>query len=135
MRIISIGDVTTETLLKLNVLPFLAIIDGKTKRNFIRTISYEDKFQVIRIRNEAGVIRYTALQTIKKLLQENKQGNYLLLVDGEEDLLTIPVILYSNVNDVILYGQPNAGVVVIKPNEIITWIAFNIISKMITKLC
>ena len=35
-------------------------------------------------------------------------------VNGEEDLLVIPVCIYAPENAIILYGQPNEGLVIVK---------------------
>ena len=35
-----------------------------------------------------------------------------LLVDGEEDLLVLPVCLFAPANSVVMYGQPNEGLVI-----------------------
>ena len=40
-----------------------------------------------------------------------------LTVDGEEDLLVLPVCLYAPENFVVMYGQPNEGLVIIKINH------------------
>jgi uncharacterized protein (UPF0218 family) len=43
--------------------------------------------------------------------------NVHLLVEGEEDLLTLIVALYAPVNSLIIYGQPQKGVVVVKVTQ------------------
>ena len=35
-----------------------------------------------------------------------------LLVNGEEDLLVLPVCLFAPENSVVMYGQPNEGLVI-----------------------
>jgi len=133
-----VGDIVTETLVKVGIVPYLAIIDGKTKRKSTTSfINYENIFQILRAKNEAGVIRYSVFLLIKNILREEGLGkNYLLLIDGEEDLLTIPVILYSNRDkDIVLYGQPNAGAVVIRPSDAIIWRVHEILGKMVIKPC
>ena len=35
-----------------------------------------------------------------------------MLVDGEEDLLVLPVCLFAPENSVVMYGQPNEGLVI-----------------------
>jgi hypothetical protein len=36
-----------------------------------------------------------------------------IIVDGEEDLLVIPVCIYAPENSVVMYGQPNEGLVIV----------------------
>ncbi len=38
----------------------------------------------------------------------------ILLVDGEEDLLTLVAVLYAPENALVVYGQPNQGIVVVR---------------------
>ena len=35
-------------------------------------------------------------------------------VNGEEDLLVIPVCVYAPENAIVMYGQPNEGLVIVK---------------------
>jgi uncharacterized protein (UPF0218 family) len=37
-----------------------------------------------------------------------------IIVDGEEDLATLPAILYAPLGSVVVYGQPNEGSVLVK---------------------
>ena len=39
-----------------------------------------------------------------------------ITVNGEEDLLVIPVCIYAPENSVVMYGQPNEGLVIVKIN-------------------
>ena len=37
-----------------------------------------------------------------------------IVVEGEEDLLTLIAVLYAPENSFVIYGQPHSGVVVVK---------------------
>jgi uncharacterized protein (UPF0218 family) len=63
-----------------------------------------------RVTNPAGVITSEAWDTIKEAL---KDGDAVVFVDGEEDLLAIPAILESPDNAFVVYGQPSEGLVVV----------------------
>ncbi|MHA2499708.1 MAG: DUF359 domain-containing protein [Candidatus Hodarchaeales archaeon] len=39
------------------------------------------------------------------------------MVSGEEDLLTIPAVISSPIGAVVIYGQPNVGLVLIEITE------------------
>ena len=41
----------------------------------------------------------------------------------------MPVVLYSADGDLIIYGQPNAGAVMIINNDLIRWRVKNILQK------
>ncbi|NLB75740.1 MAG: DUF359 domain-containing protein, partial [Crenarchaeota archaeon] len=40
-----------------------------------------------------------------------------IVVNGEEDLLTLIAVLYAPQNSFIIYGQPDIGIVVVKATE------------------
>jgi hypothetical protein len=52
---------------------------------------------------------------IRKALGE--KGRTKVLVDGEEDLLALVVVLCAPENSIVVYGQPNEGVVAIRVTE------------------
>jgi uncharacterized protein (UPF0218 family) len=37
-----------------------------------------------------------------------------LIVNGEEDLLVLPVCIHAPENSIVLYGQPNKGLVLVQ---------------------
>ena len=41
-------------------------------------------------------------------------GDVRIMVNGEEDLLVLPVCVYAPENSVVMYGQPNQGLVIVK---------------------
>ena len=131
-RIITIGDVVTSTLQSNNILPFLSIIDGKTKRNIQMKILEEN---AIKIKNEKSTIRLSTMNLIQKILNNEDKARKIILVEGEEDLLVIPVVLFGKDKDIILYGQPNAGAVVIINNKFARIRVKQIFEKFIVKKC
>jgi len=40
-----------------------------------------------------------------------------IIVTGEEDLLVLPVAVFAPGNSVVLYGQPNEGLVLVQITE------------------
>ena len=132
-RIITVGDVVTSTLRSYNIIPFLSIIDGKTKR-YIQMKIYEEN--IIKVKNERSLIRFSVMNLIQKILNDEiKLNKNIILVDGEEDLLTIPVVLFGKNNDIIIYGQPNAGAVVIINNQFVKMRMKQVFEKFIVKKC
>jgi len=131
-RIITIGDVVTSTLQSNNIITFLSIIDGKTKRNIKIRILEEN---AIKIKNEKSTIRLSSMNLIQKILNNEDKARKTILVEGEEDLLVIPVVLFGKDKDIILYGQPNAGAVVIINNKFTRIRVKQIFEKFIVKKC
>jgi hypothetical protein len=108
--IITVGDATTEKMIKFNLIPSLSIVDGLEKRkkrtppSGITTKLFCD--------NPAGEITIQSIDTIKDALKTKPPVQ--IMVNGEEDLLVIPVCVYAPQNAIILYGQPNEGLVIVK---------------------
>ncbi len=110
VKIISVGDVITETLLKNNITPDLYIIDGKTLRNkFISNLISKCDLKIV---NKPGTVDSSAWSAIETCLQQG--GRKGLLVEGEEDLLVLPSVILAPLGSAVLYGQPGEGVVIIK---------------------
>jgi uncharacterized protein (UPF0218 family) len=53
-----------------------------------------------------------AVNAVKEALA--REGKTKIYVRGEEDLLTLPAILYAPEGSSVVYGQPDKGVVEVK---------------------
>ena len=71
----------------------------------------EDAFE-LKIDNPAAEITLESIEIIKKAFTMNSPIR--LTVNGEEDLLVLPVCIHAPENSVILYGQPNKGLVLVQ---------------------
>ena len=108
---ISVGDVVSRNLHDHNIHPQLTIIDNK----FLRTKNMPEKVSVektVHVNNPQGTITKEAISAIKEALEKNEHTH--IVVDGEEDLLTLITVLYAPENSFIVYGQPYSGIVVVK---------------------
>jgi pantetheine-phosphate adenylyltransferase len=121
--IVTIGDRTTDVVLKQGILMHTAVIDGQTRRQPYPYESEQMKVflfaPAIRIQSGPGYIAKDALDVIKawSLTLDSIQTPYVIRVDGEEDLLTLPMIYFSPIGAVIYYGQPDEGVVRVEIND------------------
>ena len=115
-RVAAVGDVVSRETLLAGIPVDLRIVDHRSMRNPIS--SQVDFFsrKIYHVRNPAGVITQQSLDAIKEAMVE---GDALILVDGEEDLLTLPCILESPSGAFVIYGQPSKGLVVVRVNSII----------------
>lgn len=108
---ISVGDDVSKNLTKNNMFPKLSIVDNKVMRRTIQPIALTaDK--TLYVKNPPGTITEEALATIQEALKHD--GSVKILVDGEEDLLTLAAALYAPENSFVVYGQPREGIVVVK---------------------
>ena len=109
--IITVGDKTTENIISLGIRPQIQIIDGLEKRNQ-HSIPLDDKINtVLTCKNPPGEITQESIQTIQKAFSSDPPIR--IIVDGEEDLLVIPVCIAAPENSVVMYGQPNEGLVIV----------------------
>jgi len=109
--IITVGDKTTENIINLGIRPQIQIIDGLEKRNQ-HSIPLDKKINtVLTCKNPPGEITQESIQTIQKAFSSDPPIR--IIVDGEEDLLVIPVCIAAPENSVVMYGQPNEGLVIV----------------------
>lgn len=110
--IITVGDKTTEIMVQLGLRPQIQIIDGLEKRNQ-RTVPVDDAINTkLSCKNPPGEITEESIQIIQKAF--SCESPVRIIVDGEEDLLVIPVCIFAPENSVVIYGQPNEGLVIVQ---------------------
>ncbi|MFP3165684.1 MAG: DUF359 domain-containing protein [Nitrososphaeria archaeon] len=109
--VITVGDRTTESFVLAGGKPKLEIVDLKEMRS-TRVKTETAAEEIIKVRNEAGTISDEAIEVIKNSLNSPKRIR--IEIDGEEDLLGIPCIIYAPEGSYVLYGQPNEGLVVVR---------------------
>ena len=124
--VITVGDATTEKLLNCGIIPSLQIVDGLEKRfkRELPSLSIQTTFSC---KNPATQITQESMDVIKKALQNPPAK---ITVNGEEDLLVLPVCVYSPENSIVLYGQPNEGLVIVRVNQEIRNKAQSIMNSM-----
>ena len=110
-RTISVGDVVSRNLHEHNIHPQLTIIDNKFLRNQPMPEKNSPE-KTIHVNNPQGTITEEAVFAIKEGLTTNKHIH--IVVDGEEDLLTLIAVLYAPENSFVVYGQPYSGIVLVK---------------------
>ena len=109
--IISVGDRTTEKLLSFGIVPSLQIIDGYEKRKARKPPKFDGPTEIT-VDNPAATVTTQSISAIKTAFATHALP-VRICVNGEEDLLVLPVCIYAPENAVILYGQPNQGLVIV----------------------
>ena len=109
--LITVGDRTTENMLQLGLKPQIQIIDGLEKRNQCIMPADDTVNTNISCRNPPGEITEESIQVIQKAF--SCELPVRITVDGEEDLLVIPVCIHAPENSIVMYGQPNEGLVIV----------------------
>jgi pantetheine-phosphate adenylyltransferase len=112
--VVSVGDITTQTLLSLGIIPHVSVVDFCVQRkkqfNSVHDLGFLQKHVVktVSVRNPAGSITkelFTAVFTSVKDYLEHKTKT-VIIVEGEDDLATLAALYKAPLNSVILYGQP-----------------------------
>ena len=109
--VITVGDRTTEKMIEFGLIPSLQIIDSQEKREKREPPKLENATEIT-IENPAAEITPQSIEMIKKAFTMTPPVR--LTVIGEEDLLVLPVCIHAPENSVVLYGQPNEGLVIVK---------------------
>ncbi len=115
IHIITIGDITTRKFLEHDITPKLSIIDLKTRRLSVIPRPAGPWESILKAKSLPGSISTSLILAINKSIR--KSGGSLVVVNGEEDLATIPAVLLSPFGAKVYYGQPNAGMVQIIVNQ------------------
>ena len=109
--IITVGDRTTEKMIDFDLTPSLQIIDGQEKREKREPPKLKNATE-LSVKNPAAEITSESISLIKKAF--TMQSPVRIFVDGEEDLLVLPVCIHAPENAIVMYGQPHEGLVLVK---------------------
>lgn len=104
----TVGDVVTHSALSHGIIPAVGVIDGFTMRSPYLSMP-EISHRILRVRNPAGAITDELVAVLGEAVQA---APCVILVDGEEDLAVLPLIKFLPDGALVLYGQPNEGVVI-----------------------
>ncbi len=110
--VITVGDRTTEKMISFGLMPSLQIIDSQEKRIKRDPPKDENILTELRCDNPAAEITEQSIDTIKKAF--SLKPPVRIVVNGEEDLLVIPVCINAPKDSVVMYGQPNEGLVIVQ---------------------
>ena len=115
--IVAIGDVVTYHLRRAGRPPDVAVVDGKTKRSAVdeeihRVVTEGPTLDVM---NPPAVLTEAMIRTLLTALEADEPTT--ILVEGEEDLVTLPAIVTASDGTTVVYGQPDEGMVVVEVDE------------------
>lgn len=110
--LITVGDRTTEKMIDFGLIPSLQIIDNQEKRIKREPLKNDNTYTELVCNNPAAEITPQSIDAIKKAFVSKTPVR--LTIVGEEDLLVIPVCIHAPENSLVMYGQPNEGLVIVK---------------------
>ena len=109
--VITVGDRTTEKMIEFDLIPSLQIVDSQEKRTKREPPKLSNATELT-VDNPAAEITPDSVDIIKQAF--TMQPPVRITVNGEEDLLVLPVCIHAPENAVVLYGQPNEGLVIVQ---------------------
>ncbi len=112
--VISVGDVVSQNMLKNGIPTQVIITDNKVMRENSEPIRTPIARKVD-VKNPAGTLTSETWRVVEQALSQKHPTQ--VLVDGEEDLLTLVAVLEAPENSLVIYGQPHEGVVAVKTDR------------------
>ena len=110
-KIISVGDIVSENMAKHGISPQVMIVDNRVMREPITPIFLKAD-QTLHLKNPPGTLTSQAWSVMQEALRQVQRTK--VVVDGEEDLLTLVAVLCAPENSLVVYGQPHEGIVVVR---------------------
>jgi hypothetical protein len=112
--VISVGDVVSKNMLEAGIQPHILIVDSRVMREQTQVINAPDRRR-ISVENPAGAIAPQTWSIIDDALKLKTPT--IITVEGEEDMLTLVAVLKAPMNSLVVYGQPNEGVVAVRVDD------------------
>jgi len=109
-KVCVVGDFTALQTLEYNIPVDLYVIDNQVMRRSIQ-VPLPERVNVYQACNPPGLITTESWNLIKKIAGEDSRS--LLIVEGEEDLLTLAIIKFAPNDALVAYGQPHVGLVLV----------------------
>ena len=134
--IATIGDICTIKIIEEIRIPDLMIVDYKTKRDLSLTKEQKNIIEstdckTVEVMSEAGTISKELYNEIEIAITKNKKTK--IIVNGEEDLATLPVIKLCQIGAKVIYGMPDKGMVVVDVNQQTKERANKLLERMLVK--
>jgi uncharacterized protein (UPF0218 family) len=106
--LVTVGDRTTDYFVARGHRPRLQIVDSLEKRAR-RTAPVGGFDHITSVSNPPGGISGEAIELVR--LELGRGDAARIQVNGEEDLLVLPAVLFAQEGADVFYGQPNEGMV------------------------
>jgi uncharacterized protein (UPF0218 family) len=124
--VILVGDTISRNAATSGISADILIVDNLEKRQKAVDYNFEGRTQ-FHLRNAAGTIDEDAWDTVRSA---QRKGTSVIIVEGEEDLLTIVAVLEAPAGAIVAYGQPDRGIVIVNVTESEKTRARNVVEAM-----
>jgi hypothetical protein len=112
-RLILVGDSVSRQACQAGITPDVMIIDNLERRQ--KAVAYaHPRNRVIAAKNQAGMIEHNARLAVERAIRGEAD---LVEIEGEEDLLAVVAVIAAPLKSLVVYGQPNEGVVFVRVSQ------------------
>lgn len=131
--LITVGDVTSKIFNEKSLGQKLSVIDFKVAREkkfvSIKELGFVGDEVIFNVDNPAGFITSSLFKKLVEIIKFGKKKKEILQINGEDDLVVLPLILTVPLNTLIYYGQPDVGLVKVLVSEGNKEKAYNLASR------
>jgi len=127
--LVTVGDIVTENTIKHLYTPKLSIVDLRSLRE-PRTLNLDltSYFNIwVNVENPPATLTDELIDAIR--WSYTIKQKVLIIVEGEEDLATLPAALEAPIGSIVAYGQPGEGVVIVEVVEALKRKIINILER------
>lgn len=116
--LVTVGDVVTRHLTRAGARPDLAVVDWVTERDTLPKearpdiTGYDERIDV---RNPPAALTTSLLDALRTGIEDSEKT--VIVVDGEEDLATLPALVVAPPGASVVYGQPGEGMVHVRIDD------------------
>ncbi len=104
-----VGDFVAKNVLNAGLEPDIVVVDNRTLREEVEPLAH--RMDEVRVRNDAATISHESRMALHDAVTLKRR--LAVIVEGEEDLLVLPLLAEMPLGSVIAYGQPREGLVVV----------------------
>ncbi|VVB56915.1 Uncharacterised protein [uncultured archaeon] len=129
----AVGDQVVLNLLRAALKPDMAIVDLKCQRQPIPREWEREMRQAAgrgmdhAVPNPPGTVHPRMEEAVRQLLAD---GSGWLLIEGEDDLASLVIMAYARIGTLLLYGQPQQGVVWVEIDQTTQDMARELLEKI-----
>ena len=107
---IFVGDTISRNAEASGIVADVIIVDNLEKRHESASRISPGERNILRLKNAPGTIDADAWDVIRSAIQKRKS---MVMVEGEEDLLTLVAVVLAPLGSLVAYGQPDRGIVIV----------------------
>jgi len=126
---ILVGDTITKNAEASGISADVVIFDNVERRRKSTHVVSPGERNVFHLRNAPGTIDAAAWGVVRAAIQKPQSA---VIVEGEEDLLTLVAIAVAPIGSLVAYGQPDNGIVIITVSDVEKKLVERIIKNLVS---